>query len=112
MFLLSKRSKIGKIFQCGEIDIILKSHPNILIICTFKKIQHHNSVICCSSLELLNTLLDIIKSPRDFLIYSVSTLCITNKKISYFNILNCKGVDIYIQSFSEHKLWYVDVMYD
>ncbi|WUR03021.1 DNA cross-link repair 1A protein (DCR1A) [Vairimorpha necatrix] len=109
MFLLKSNAKIGKIFQIFDFDDFILHNPNILIICTFKNLDHQKTMVACDSLDLSRILLELLRSPEDILIYSMSTINITNKIYNYMQILNCKGFNIFVHTFTDSKSWYADL---
>ncbi|KAK6090493.1 hypothetical protein P3W45_000590 [Vairimorpha bombi] len=118
MYLITKNKHIGKIYQVVDINKVLDLNPSILAILTFGHTEYNKigilrdyskRILCTTTDELIGTLRYLILNPEDCLIYSLSTVTITNKIYKCMQVLNSKGSDIFIHTFSNKKLWFTDL---
>lgn len=102
MKLIDKNTKIGKIIQIKD-KISEYLSGNFTVIQTFGK-PLPNSILCTKNEEIKTVLFSELG--KDIVIFSISTIEISEDLISWMRLYVCTGFNIYIYSFNNKKLWF------
>jgi hypothetical protein len=108
MLRLSSSPAFGKVYQvlytsnrklCGMKDVLLIQTYGMKI---------EGSITCTTETRLLEILRGHMRSTRNVVIISISTLRMSRELYKLFRMLNCLGVSLYLSTFHSRPLWYAD----